>query len=76
MITREDIEKAVPKDYAEAMNDHVIATFINNTSLWGKLIDLGFVADYKEAEEYQRKLWTNGLRDAIIDKTLENYKEG
>ena len=71
-MTREEVEKKVPKTYEEAMEDAKLADFINIISLWGKLIDLGYVKDFDEVQEYQKELYEKALREQIIKKILEN----
>ena len=67
-MNREEAEKKVPKTYEEAMEDTMVADFINVISLWGKLIDLGYVKDFDEVQEYQKEIYEKALREQIIKK--------
>ena len=69
-MTREDAEKRFPKSYEEAMENTIIAGMINYISLWGKLIDLGFVKDFDEVQEYQKKLYEEALREQMINRLM------
>ena len=70
-MNREEAEKKVPKTYEEAMEDAKVADFINTISLWGKLIDLGYVKDFDEVQEYQKEVYEKALREQIIKKLTE-----
>ena len=70
-MNREEAEKKVPKTYEEAMEDAKVADFINIISLWGKLIDLGYVKDFDEVQEYQKEIYEKALREQIIKKLTE-----
>ena len=67
-MNREEAERKVPKTYEEAMEDTRVADFINIISLWGKLIDLGYVKDFDEVQEYQKEIYEKALREQIIKK--------
>jgi len=67
-MNREEAEKKVPKTYEEAMEDAKLADFISTISLWGKLIDLGYVKDFDEVQEYQKEIYEKALREKIIKK--------
>lgn len=70
-MNKQEAEKRVPKTYEEAMKDITMCNFINIVSLWGKLIDLGFVKDFEEVEEYQKTLYEKALREQLIKKVME-----
>lgn len=70
-MTRDELEKKIPKSYKDAMNDRVLAEYITHISIWGKLIDLGFVKDFEEVEEYMKNLYENGIREMIIREALK-----
>lgn len=70
-MNKEEAEKRLPKTYEEAMENSIIAGIINSVSLWGKLIDLGFVKYFEEVQEYQKKLYEKALREQLIKKYVE-----
>jgi len=70
-MNREEAEKKVPKTYEEAMEDAKLADFISTISLWDKLIDLGYVKDFDEVQEYQKEIYEKALREQIIKKLTE-----
>ena len=70
-MDREEAEKRFPLKYEDAMKNTIIAGTINSISLWGKLIELGFVKDFNEVEEYQKKVYECALREQMIKRLTE-----
>ena len=70
-MTREEAEAIVPKTYEDAMRNAAYTDFIHIMSLWGKLIDIGYVQDFDEVVSYEKKLYEQGLRKRLIDILVE-----
>lgn len=70
MLTREQVEQKIPKEYKDAMKDPLLGEFISTMSLWGVLIDNGLIKDFEAVEQYQKNLWEKALREVTINKLL------
>lgn len=68
MLTKEQIDKVIPKTLDEVAKDPTMAAHVNTICIWTKMCELGFFKDLDEVMEYQKQLWDGALRERIIEE--------
>ena len=71
MLTKEQLEKVVPKTYDDAMRDFEVGHYLMIMAIYCKLIDRGIFKDFDDVMKYQKDLWESALRTKIIEECLK-----
>ena len=74
-MTKEQLEKILPKTYEEVMKDYYFGVWIMSMTIANKMVEVGIFADLNDFANYSKELWEKGLRNLLIEQYTSEHLE-
>lgn len=74
-MTKEQLEKILPKTYEEVMKDNAFGGWLMSMTIINKMVEMGIFADLNAFADYSKELWENGLRNLLIEQITSKHLE-
>lgn len=74
-MTKEQIEKILPKAYGEVMKDYYFGVWLMSMAIANKMVEVGIFSDLNDFDNYSKELWENGLRNLLIERYTSEHWE-